>query len=89
MKRNKKVRMDECPCCDGVGEFMDRSRIRYNSPEPPTSPCPYCNGTGEVTEEEWSNYDNNRSASDYEQDRKEYADECRYEERQDIERFGY
>jgi DnaJ-class molecular chaperone len=89
MKRNKKARMDICPCCDGLGEYMDSKKIRRDSPEPPYSTCPYCGGSGEVTEAEWSNYDNSRSVSEYEQDNKEYADECRYEERRDIERFGY
>lgn len=90
MKKNKKsFEMFECPCCNGAGEYMDRSKVKWNSISPPYTTCPYCNGCGEIDEDTLRDYDDSLSAYDYEQDRKEYYAECRYEEQEDIRRFGY
>ena len=78
-----------CPCCDGLGEYRDSNRTTRNSLDPPYSVCPYCNGSGKVDEETLDDYDENFSSSDYEQINKDYEDECRWEEREDIRRFGY
>lgn len=84
-----KSRMFECPCCDGLGEYRDQRKMNRSCLDPPYSVCPYCNGSGKVDEETLDDYEENLSCSDYEQINKEYADECRWEEQRDIERFGY
>jgi hypothetical protein len=75
--------METCPLCEGIGDYLDRRRVRCDSIDPPYSTCPLCKGNGEVDEETIESYDPRRSFYSYEQDNKDEAALQRWEEARD------
>ena len=84
----KDYEMVTCPYCDGVGDVMDSSKVRYNTISPPYVKCPACNGGGEVPEDEVENIDVHLSVSSYEKQNRDEAAINRWEMEKDEGRGG-
>jgi hypothetical protein len=79
----RKIAMETCPFCEGVGEVHDHAAMHRGLMDPPYALCPVCDGRGEIPEDEVEFIDPDMTLRDYSEEHEAAAWEAREDMRSD------